>query len=65
MSENTTPAEFDPASEPDMPPGARQNTPIEEYRWYMGGQAMFFASGGIGFVLGQWLIAFYLRKSVV
>lgn len=75
MSENTTPAEFDTAPPPHGSPGPgdvahttnaiaqnRQNTPIEEYRWYMGGQAMFFASGGIGFVLGQWLIAFYLRE---
>ena len=62
MSENTTPAEFRTRSEPNMSPGVDLNTPIEEYRWYMGGQAMFFASGGIGFVLGQWLIAFYLRE---
>lgn len=34
----------------------------QEYGWYMGGQAMFFAAGGIGFVLSQWLIAFYLRE---
>lgn len=75
MSDNTTPAEFDVAapstessssvdalSAPNPITGYRPNTPIEEYRWYMGGQAMFFASGGIGFVLGQWIIAFYLRE---
>ena len=75
MSDNTTPAEFDVAapstgsptqvdelSAPNPITGNRPNTPLEEYRWYMGGQAMFFASGGIGFVLGQWIIAFYLRE---
>lgn len=41
---------------------SRTNSPRQEYHWYMGGQAMFFASGGIGFVLSQWLIAFYLRE---
>jgi MFS family permease len=75
MSENTTPAEFDaalPSGGVSTPPGSvsaansvtgyAPNTPLQEYHWYMGGQAMFFASGGIGFVLGQWIIAFYLRE---
>jgi MFS family permease len=77
MSENTTQAELpnDHPSHQELTAGAvvapgsgllntsdPMNTPLQEYHWYMGGQAMFFGAGGIGFVLGQWIIAFYLRE---
>ncbi|TNE58297.1 MAG: MFS transporter [Alphaproteobacteria bacterium] len=34
-----------------------------QYRWYMSGQGFYFFAGGIGFVLKQWLIAFYLHET--
>jgi MFS family permease len=38
-------------------------SPLQEYHWYMAGQALYFFAGGIGFVLNQWLITFYLKST--
>ncbi len=41
---------------------AESDGSAHEYGWYMAGQGLFFLAGGIGFVLNNWLIVFYLRE---
>lgn len=42
---------------------SRRSGPQLQYRWYMSGQALYFFAGGIGFVLNQWLITFFLNET--